>query len=120
MKKIIAFEKAIENQVRNLKNEGINPTLFWAYRESVKAENELLNFAGVIWDDDIEDIVKCLKENGICEFTISSSFSGLIKTLAEFQKNGYHMDEITEVNANYTDLVTGNRARVQAIVMRRI
>ena len=38
MKKIETFEQAMENKVKDLRAEGINPTLFWAYRESIEAE----------------------------------------------------------------------------------
>ena len=45
-------------------------------------------------------------ENGITEFTISSTFSSLIPTLAEFAKHGFQMAGLTEVKANYTDFQT--------------
>ena len=50
---------------------------------------------------------------------ISSTFSGLIATLAAFDKSGYKMAGITEVNANYTDWNTNERARVPAIRLVR-
>ena len=118
MKKITAFENAIANQVKDLKAEGINPTAFWAYRTSCHCENELLDFSEVIWDEDIEAIVATLAANGITEFTISSTFSSLITTLSTFDKLGFKMAGITEVNANYTDWMTGERAKVPAILMR--
>ena len=34
MKKIEAFEQAIANKVKDLRAEGINPTLSWAYRDA--------------------------------------------------------------------------------------
>ena len=118
MKKITAFENAITNQVKDLKAEGINPTAFWAYRTSCHCENELLDFSEVIWDEDIEAIAATLAANDITEFTISSNFSGLIKTLVAFEKFGFRMAGTTEVNANYTDWMTGERAKVPAILMK--
>jgi len=120
MKKIELFERAIAEQAGSLKDYGINGTLFWAYRKSIDAGNEKIDFSEVIWDYDIEEIANCLKENGICEFTISSTFSSLISTLAEFQKHGFQMAGLTEVNANYTDWQTGERAKVPAIRMMNI
>jgi len=117
MKKIEAFEQAIENKVKDLRAEGINPTLFWAYRESIEAENEKINFSECIWEHDIEDIANCLKENGILEFTISSTFSSLIETLAEFQKHGFKMAGLTEVNARYTAICSDEKAKLPAIRM---
>lgn len=120
MKKIEFFEKAITNQVKDLRAEGINPTAFWAYRYSVEADNERINFSEVIWENDIAEIAETFKRNGIYEFTISSTFSDLISTLEEFAKHGFQIGGLTEVNANYTDFLTGKRARVPAIRMINI
>ena len=119
MKKIAAFENAITNQVQDIRAEGINPTAFWAYRKSIDAGNDLIDFSEVIWDDDIDAIVQTFTDSGITEFTISSTFSGLIPTLAAFDKYGFKMAGITEVNASYTDWQTGKRAKIPAIRMER-
>lgn len=118
MKKIELFEKAIAEQAGSLKDLGINHTLFWAYRNSIAAGNDEINFEDVIWDYDIEEITKTLKENGISEFTISSTFSSLIPTLAEFAKHGFQMAGLTEVKAKYTDWQTGKPAVIPAIRMQ--
>ena len=117
MKKIERFERAIAEQAASLKDWGINPTLFWAYRNSITAGNDRIDFSETIWDSDIEEIAKTLKENGISEFTISSTFSSLIPSLAEFAKHGFQMAGLTEVKANYTDWQTQERAVIPAIRM---
>ena len=117
MKKIELFERAIAEQAASLKDWGINPTLFWAYRNSITAGNDQIDFSETIWDTDIEEITKTLKENGISEFTISSTFSSLIPTLAEFAKHGFQMAGLTEVRGNYTDWQTNERAVIPAIRM---
>ena len=117
MKKIELFERAIAEQVGNLKDYGINATLFWAYRNSITAGNDQIDFSETIWDADIPEITRTLKENGITEFTISSTFSSLIPTLAEFEKHGFQMAGLTEVKANYTDFQTQERAVIPAIRM---
>ena len=119
MKRIELFERAIAEKARNLKDYGINSTMFWAYRKSIEAGNDSIDFGEVIWDEDIEAITECMKENGITEFTISSTFSSLIPTLAAFEKHGFAMDGLTEVNATYTDWQTGQRARIPAIRIRQ-
>lgn len=118
MKKIELFERAIEEQAGSLKEWGINQTLFWAYRNSIVAGNGEINFEDVIWDYDIEEIAKTLKENGISGFTISCTFSSLIPTLAEFAKHGFQMAGLTEVKAKYTDWQTGKPAVIPAIRMQ--
>ena len=120
MKKITAFENAIANQVKDIRAEGINATTFWAYRKSIDAGNDLIDFSEVIWDEDVEPIAETFHANGITEFTISSTFSGLIPTLAAFDKLGFKVAGVTEVNANYTDWMTGERAKVPAIRMMSI
>ena len=117
MKKIELFERAIAEQTGSLKDYGINATLFWAYRNSITAGNEQIDFSETIWDADIPEITRTLKENGITEFTISSTFSSLIPTLAEFEKHGFRMAGLTEVKANYTDWQTQERAAIPAIRM---
>ena len=117
MKKIDLFERAIAEKAGSLKNWGINSTAFWAYRKSIDAGNDLIDFSEVIWDDDIDAIVQTFTDSGITEFTISSTFSGLITTLAAFDKHGFKMAGITEVNASYTDWQTGKRAKIPAIRM---
>ncbi len=119
MTKIELFERAIEEKAASLADYGINGTLFWAYRNSIFAERELIDFDEVIWEKDIEEIATAMKEYGIKEFTISSTFSGLIFTLAEFKKHGFKMAGLTEVNARCTDIFTGKRELVPAIRMER-
>lgn len=116
MKKIEIFERAM-NEGGKLKDYGINATVFAAYRNLEYTENEHLDFSEVIWDYDIAEIVKTLKENGITEFTISSTFSSLIERLAAFEKEGVKMVGLTEVNAAYKDWQTGKQARIPAIRM---
>ena len=119
MKKITAFENAIANQVKDIRAEGINATTFWAYRKSIDAGNDLIDFSEVIWDEDVEPIAETFRKNGITEFTISSTFSGLIKTLVGFENAGYKMAGTTKVNANYTDWATGEYAKVDALRMQK-
>ena len=117
MKEIRTFEEAIKQNARSLKDLGINGTLFWAYRTSKETGNELIDFNEVIWDYDIEEIAQTLKANGITEFTISSTFSSLIETLAAFEKHGISMTGLTTVKARYTDWKTGEHALIPAIKM---
>ena len=118
MKKIEVFENAIDNQVEDIREIGINPTMFWAYRYSQEAESDLLNFSEVIWDNDIAPIVEACREYGIKEFTISSTFSSLLATLAEFEKHGCKLAGLTTVKTRYTDFFTHEREVKPAVLMR--
>ncbi len=63
-------------------------TLGQAYLYSKEAGNDLPNFAEVIWDYDIEAILADCRKLGVKEFTISSTFSSLIETIAKFEELG--------------------------------
>lgn len=117
MKEIKTFEAAIKQNAKSLEELGINATLFLAYRTSRENENELIDFNEVIWDYDIEDISKTFRANNITEFTISSTFSSLIETLAAFEKQGISMAGLTTVKARYTDWEIGEHALIPAIKM---
>lgn len=89
---IEAFEK--EQQEGNM-----NFTVCSAYKTSKETNNELLNFYEIIWESDIEPIVKTCRENGINEFSISSNFSELISSLVSFEKLGCKVCGLTEANS---------------------
>ena len=117
MKVIESFENAKSNKRKNLREIGINPTMYWAYLNSKETGNELIDFHEVIWENDIPEIVRICRENDIREFTISSTFSSLIETLAEFEKHGVKMCGLTQVNASYTDWQTGKNMVIPALKM---
>ena len=117
MKEIKVFEEAIATKCKNLREAGINPTMCWAYHYSKKAGNDLIDFHEVIWEEDIPEIVKICRENGIREFTISSTFSSLIPTLVEFEKLGCKMFCLMQVKAPYKDWRTNENAIIPAIKM---
>ncbi|MCD7751548.1 MAG: hypothetical protein LUI10_07405 [Lachnospiraceae bacterium] len=117
MKKIDLFERAIAEKADSLEAYGINSALCCAYRRSTEAGNELIDFDGAIWECEIEGIAKSLRENGIHEFTISSTYSSLIETLAAFEKQGFKMAGLTQVKEVYTDWQTGEHKLIPAIKM---
>lgn len=105
------------NKEKSLKEQNINHTIYWAYDHSKEAGNDLIDFDEVIWEHDIEEMVTFFKENGIKEFTISSTFSSLIETLAEFEKQGCKMQGLTKVKSRHEDWHTGEKRILPAIKM---
>ena len=120
MKTITTFENAITNRVSDLSAEGINPTAFWAYRKSHEAGNDQIDFSEVIWDEDVAEIADTFKREGITEFTISSTFSGLITSLVAFEAHGFKVSGLTKVNANYKAWLSDEFAKVDALQMQAI
>lgn len=118
MKRIETFEKAMQEDT-NLTELGINPTLFRAYLVSKDANRELIDFGDVIWDREVPAICEALRDNDVSEFTISSTFSSLIPTLAVFEENGYRVAGLTKTKPT----ITGWGAKVPddlpALLMRK-
>ena len=116
MKRIEMFEKT-EKRIdsREIRIKGM---AYRAYQRSKEAGNELLDFNEVIFDGDAEGIAGFLKSNGIGEFTISNQASGLISTLAEFQKHGCVMAGLAETKTGLKDRRTGKIETIPAILMK--
>lgn len=85
-----------------------------AYRISANV-NETINFDDVIWDNDVEEIIKHCKEFKIKTITISSNFSGVINTLGMFTDNGCKLKGMKKVFSQYTDSKTGKNKIIDAV-----
>ena len=79
--------------------------------------NDLPNFADVIWDHDIEAILADCRKLGVKEFTISSTFSSLIETIAKFEELGCTLDGIVKVKERYTHFGSDEHALIPAFKM---
>ena len=116
MKEIKAFEEAGASK-EAFKNSGINPTVYFAYKNSKKAGNETLDFNEVIWEQDVLPIIETCKAKDIKTFTISSPMSGLLETLERLEKAGCKLGGLTRVKTNTTDW-DGKQETVPAITVR--
>lgn len=120
MEKIKLFEDFKHKEVHDFFNAGINPTMYWAYRKSCEAGNDILDFNDVIWEHDIQPIVDTCNKVGITEFTIISNFTGLLKTMYELEKRGFKVVGTTDVRANYMDFYKQDKAIVPAVHIRKV
>ena len=102
MKEIEILEEAATKGTRYLEIN-VNSTFGAAYFYSKEAGNDLINFAEVIWDYDIDKILENCKRFEIAEFTISSTFSSLIITIAELEKRGCKLEGLVEINSRHND-----------------
>ena len=91
------FETA-ESSGKTLQELGINREVYWAYERSIEAGNELINFYDIIDEEDAEDIIKCCRENGVKEFTISSNSTGMIRAIMALEAHGCHLNGTATVN----------------------
>lgn len=108
MKHIELLDIAAENKQR-FEEIGVNRTFGAAYFAALESGNELPDFNEVIWEDDIEAILDDCRRFGFQQFTISSTFSSLTQTIAEFIRLGCRLEGMTEVNARYNDWRTGKK-----------
>lgn len=98
---------------------GLNRTFVDAYKDSIEtAGNETLDFADVIWKDDIAEIVEICRKFGIKEFTVSVMMGNLINALEEFENRGFKIDGLTKVKARYKNWRTGEQDIVPAIKLK--
>lgn len=109
--------EAIENAElgTSWKDIGCHPTLGAAYLCSREAGNELPDFADVIWDYDIETILADCRRLGVKEFTISSTFSSLIRVIARFEELGCTLDGLVRIRERYPHFGTDKRELIPAL-----
>ena len=99
--------EAIENAKPGMRWEeiGCHWTLGQAYLYSKEAGN------------DIEAILEDCRKLGVKEFTISSTFSSLIETIAKFEELGCTLDGIVKVKERYTHFGSDEHALIPAFKM---
>ena len=114
--RIEILESAAKNGTRYADLD-INPTFGAAYFYSLEAGNDLINFGEVIWDYDIDPILADCRKFGIKEFTISSTFSSLITTIALLEEKGCKLEGLVKINSRYTDFRTGEKESIPAFKM---
>lgn len=106
MKEIRKIEEVIKlvelGKAPKLDEVDINPTLYWAYRQSKEIGLDTIDFNEVIWEKDIEPIVTTLREEGYESFTVTCNFSGLLDTLYRFANLGCRLGEFRKVEQRYT------------------
>ena len=105
----------VKNMNVLLEDVGINRTFYWAYIRTQETTNENLDFEDVIWESDVEGIIKNCKEFGLKEITISSRFASLIDILAEFEKQGAKLAGLTQVTSRFYACGTNNYELINAV-----
>ncbi len=71
--------------------------IYRAYEQQRRNEAKYLDFKEAIFDNQAEAYAEILKEQNINEFTISSGFSGFQNLALAFDKNGYKLTGLVEV-----------------------
>ncbi|ADH93255.1 DUF7698 family protein [Arcanobacterium haemolyticum] len=105
--------EALETQVA-CRTQTSHRAVLTAYMDTQKADNELLDFFGVIFDADIPAIITELKELGIGEFTISVGQTDMATLLWSFAEHGAAVNGLVKVKSAYVDWTTGEHPMVPA------
>lgn len=79
----------------------IEQRIWSAYETAKDCGNEYLDLNDTIRDDEVEDLVACMKEYGIAEFTFSSTWSSAVETAWLFQKAGCTLAGLIEINSQH-------------------
>ncbi|WP_302826365.1 DUF7698 family protein [Anaerofustis stercorihominis] len=109
------------NKIKEIENkENIEyGTIDVAYRDTLKSENEMLNFFDSIWDEDINEICNFCKRNDINEFTISCQSVRTIPLLHELEQKGFKITGTKMINACYKNS-SGKFSQIPAIILKSI
>ncbi len=102
-----------------IKNEENGFRIIWTmYEKARDNQNLYIDFNEVIWDNEVESIIKTLRDNGIEKFTFSSTWSSAVKTAWLFKENGCTLEGLTEVNEGYEDFITGKMKKTPAYLFK--
>ena len=93
--------------------EGLGEAACRIWREYETARengNARLDISEVVWDKDVEDLIACMRENGISEFTFSSTWISAVETAWSFTQNGCELGGLVEINGG-RDHFTGEHEK---------
>lgn len=111
MEKIKLVEKIIKEDYSQL----FSP-FYYSYLTTLDTGNETLNIE-MIEEDQIKRLLETCKEFGIKEITVSSTWSGTVNVMWEFQKNGAKIKEMKQINSGIRDFKTREYKLIPAFVI---
>ncbi|MCH3955492.1 MAG: hypothetical protein LKE44_09910 [Eubacterium sp.] len=92
--------------------------IYREYEKSMDNENEYLDFSDVIWDDEVEPLIKTMKENGIEHFTYSCRATDAVETIWLFKQAGCMIEGMIEINARKNFLTGYDKAHTFLMSIR--
>ena len=102
-----------------IKNEENGFRKIWMMYEKAKEnQNMYIDFNDVIWDNEVQSIIKTLRDNRIEKFTFSSTWSGAVRTAWLFTQNGCTLEGLTEINEGYEDFITVEMKKTPAYLFK--
>lgn len=90
------YQKAMD-EIKALGDEACK--IYGFYEKAKENENACINIDDIIWDREVEPIVRIMRENGIKEFTFSTTCTDAIETIWLFKEAGCEVGGMVEINA---------------------
>ena len=110
-----ATQKAYREFQEDLEEKEPAYTRFFRdYEDAQERGNACIDFSECIWEKEIPQMVADLKRFGITEFTLSSTYSSIVKTAWIFQQNGCSFEGMEEIKGHCRDFETGDYEKVPA------
>lgn len=116
MKRIELYENAYREKRHS--ELGVVPMVYFSYFKSIESGDELLDFYDCIYDEYIEASVNQMRAVGIKQFTVSSGFSSVIKSIAKFCEYGCSVVGMTKTHSEHRNWTTGEYDEIPAILMQ--
>jgi hypothetical protein len=86
----------------NIEKLGGTACRIWReYEASRDCGNTYMDINEVVWEEDVDGLIACMKENGIEHFTFSSGWSSAVETAWLFQKAGCRLEGLIEINSRH-------------------
>ena len=92
--------------------------IFRFYSEAKERGNERIDLSDVVWDKDVEGLMRSFKVLGIEEFTFSSTWSSAVKTAWLFTQHGFHLAGILEINSQHKAILSDEYEKVPAYLFK--
>lgn len=96
-KEATAIYSKAEAAIKELGNTACR--IFRIFKDSKECGNPYLDINDVVWEKDVEELLSCMRDNGIDRFTFSSTWSGAVETAWLFQQNGCRLEGLVEVKS---------------------
>ena len=97
---------------------GVNQNFGLAYFAALRNGNDRIDFSGAIHESDTEAILADCRRFGVTEFTVSSTWSGVVTRVAAFVDGGWRLDGMVKVKGDSIDYRTDERIVVPALLLR--
>ena len=96
----------------------MNQNFGLAYFAALRNGNDRIDFSGAIHESDTEAILADCRRFGVTEFTVSSTWSGVVTRVAAFVDGGWRLDGMVKVKGDSIDYRTDERIVVPALLLR--